>query len=73
MRTLKATIDEQGNVDLLEPLTLETERRALVTIIEDVPEKSLISFLDELESSPKSQRDAKTIEEAIQRERDAWE
>ncbi len=36
-RTLEAVIDEQGNVRLLEPVQLPSERRALVTILEDRP------------------------------------
>ncbi len=34
-RTLEAIIDEQGNVRLLEPVSLPSEHRALVTILED--------------------------------------
>ena len=37
MRTIEATIDEQGNVKLLEPVKLASTRRALVTILEDAP------------------------------------
>jgi hypothetical protein len=37
IRTVEATIDEQGNVRLLEPVKLGSTRRALVTILEDVP------------------------------------
>ncbi len=37
VRTVEATIDEQGNVRLLEPVKLESTRRALVTILEDAP------------------------------------
>jgi hypothetical protein len=36
-RTLKAVIDEQGNVRLLEPVQLPSARKALVTILEDHP------------------------------------
>jgi hypothetical protein len=35
--TVEATIDEQGNVRLLEPVQLPAVRRALVTILEDAP------------------------------------
>jgi hypothetical protein len=41
IRTIEATIDEQGNVRLLEPVKLTSTRRALVTILEDVPVASL--------------------------------
>lgn len=34
MRTLRATIDEEGRVELLEPLHLGDKRQALVTILE---------------------------------------
>jgi hypothetical protein len=37
IRTVEATIDEQGNVTLLEPVQLTSMRRALVTILEDEP------------------------------------
>jgi hypothetical protein len=37
IRTIEATIDEQGNVTLLEPVKLTSTRRALVTVLEDVP------------------------------------
>ncbi len=35
IRTIEATVDEQGNVKLLEEVTLPSVRRALVTILED--------------------------------------
>jgi len=35
LQTFEAVIDEQGNVRLLEPLTLSGPRRALVTILDD--------------------------------------
>jgi hypothetical protein len=41
VRTIEATIDEQGNVKLLEPVKLPSTRRALVTILEDVPSVSV--------------------------------
>jgi len=37
IRTVEATIDEKGNVRLLEPVQLQSMRRALVTILEDAP------------------------------------
>jgi len=37
IRTVEALIDEQGNVRLLEPVSLPSARRALVTILEDRP------------------------------------
>ena len=44
MRTVKAIIDEQGKVELLEPVTLGDKRQALVTILEDEPTKKLRPF-----------------------------
>ena len=41
MRTVKATIDEHGKVELLEPVSLDDKRQALVTILEDEPVKEL--------------------------------
>ena len=37
MRTIEATIDEQGTVRLLEDVRLPAARRALVTILEEDP------------------------------------
>lgn len=38
LRTVKAVIDEHGNVRLLEAIQLTATRKALVTILEDTPE-----------------------------------
>lgn len=48
MRTVKAVIDEHGNVRVLEPVQLPGARQALVTILEErpidgVPETALLS------------------------------
>jgi hypothetical protein len=37
MQTIEAIIDEQGRVQLLEPVRLPVARRALVTILEEEP------------------------------------
>jgi hypothetical protein len=37
IRTVEATIDEHGHVQLLEDVKLPEARRALVTILEDAP------------------------------------
>lgn len=37
IQTVEAVIDERGHVRLLEPVQLPTARRALVTILEEVP------------------------------------
>lgn len=45
-QTIEATIDEQGNVRLLQPLQLSKPRRAYVTILadeRDIPETALLS------------------------------
>ena len=45
-RTVNAVIDEEGNVRLLETVSLPAARKALVTILEDVPvadEKAVMS------------------------------
>ena len=45
-QTIEATIDEQGNVRLLQPLKLSKPRRAYVTILadeRDIPETALLS------------------------------
>jgi hypothetical protein len=48
IKTVEAVIDEQGQVNLLEPIHLPAVRRALVTISEEkpvihVPETALLS------------------------------
>jgi hypothetical protein len=46
LQTIEATIDEQGNVRLLEPIQLPNPRRAFVTILADevdIPETALLS------------------------------
>src|SRR5262245_42146624 len=40
LRTVEAVIDEQGNVRLLEHVTLSGARKALVTILEETPASS---------------------------------
>jgi hypothetical protein len=49
IRTIEATIDEQGNVKLCEPVKLPSTRRALVTILEDAAVESVCetAFLSE--------------------------
>ncbi len=44
MRTLRAIIDEEGRVELLEPLPLGDKRQALVTILDAVPTQELRPF-----------------------------
>jgi len=36
-RTLEAVIDASGKVRLLEPINIEVERRALVTVLDEEP------------------------------------
>ena len=46
LQTIEATIDEQGNVRLLEPIQLSKPRRAFVMILteeRDLPETALLS------------------------------
>ena len=46
LQTIEATIDEQGNVRLLQPIQLSKPRRAYVTILadgEDIPDTALLS------------------------------
>ena len=74
MRTVKATIDEHGKVELLEPVSLNDKRQALVTILEaDTSDKaSLLTFLDHLATVSPSSRNPEEIEADIQAERNAW-
>jgi len=39
IRTVEAVVDEDGNVPLLEPVRLSSQRRALLTILEEGPPK----------------------------------
>jgi len=41
LRTVEAVIDVQGQVHLLEPISLTGSRRALVTILEEEPDTSI--------------------------------
>ena len=44
VRTVRAMVDAQGNVRLLEPVEIAVECQALVTILDDeVPETALLS------------------------------
>ena len=46
LQTIEATIDEQGNVRLLQPIQLSKPRRAYVTILDDerdIPDTALLS------------------------------
>lgn len=63
IRTVEATIDEQGNVRLLEPVKLPATRRALVTILEDAPSVSVTETA--LLSEPALARDWNRPEEDI--------
>lgn len=44
MRTVRATIDEQGRVELLEPVQLSDKRQALLTILDVTPTQELRPF-----------------------------
>ena len=43
IQTVEATIDQHGQVHLLEPIHLPTPRRALVTILEDAPAETALN------------------------------
>ena len=46
-QTFEATVDEQGNVRLLEPIQLSEPRRAVVTILTDERDFSETAWLSE--------------------------
>ncbi|MDE0297866.1 MAG: hypothetical protein OXN17_04485 [Candidatus Poribacteria bacterium] len=46
-QTIEATIDERGNVRLLEPIQLSEPRRAVVTILTDEPDFSETALFSE--------------------------
>jgi hypothetical protein len=48
MQTIEAVIDQRGGVRLLEPVHLETPKRALVTILEEAPEPNESALLSEV-------------------------
>lgn len=63
LQTIEATIDEQGNVRLLEPIQLPKARRAFVTILmdelmPDIPETALLSEPALAEDWNRSEEDA---------------
>ncbi len=60
-KIIEATIDEQGNVRLLEPIQLPKPRRAYVTILTDdldIPETALLSEAALAEDWNRSEEDA---------------
>ena len=60
-KVIEATIDEQGNVQLLEPIQLPKPRRAYVTILTDeldVPETALLSEAALAEDWNRTEEDA---------------
>ncbi len=60
-KIIEATIDEQGNVRLLEPIQLPKPRRAYVTILTDeldIPETALLSEATLAEDWNRSEEDA---------------
>lgn len=61
LQTIEATIDEQGNVQLLEPIQLSKPQRAFVTILteeQDIPETALLSEAALSEDWNRSEEDA---------------
>ena len=75
MRTVRTIIKERGVVTLLEPVTLEAECQALVTILEEAaPPKrsSLLAFLDDLANAPLLPRSPEEIEVDIQARHSGW-
>ncbi|MDE2722605.1 MAG: hypothetical protein OXI59_04440 [Gemmatimonadota bacterium] len=60
-KIIEATIDEQGNVRLLEPIQLPKPRRAYVTILTDeldIPETALLSEAALAEDWNRTEEDA---------------
>ena len=61
LQTIEATIDEQGNVRLLQPIQLSKPRRAYVTILDDErdsPETALLSEASLAEDWDRPEEDA---------------
>ena len=58
IQTLEATIDETGQVSLLEPVRLISRRRALVTILEEdaVDEADLVDLIPRFATTATAQR-----------------
>ena len=60
-KIIEATIDEQGNVRLLEPIQLPKPQRAYVTILTDeldIPETALLSEATLAEDWNRTEEDA---------------
>lgn len=47
LQTIEATIDENGHVQLLEPVRLSEPRQALVTILPGESDTSMVALLSE--------------------------
>ena len=61
LQTVEATIDEQGNVQLLEPIQLPKPQRAFVTILTEdlnIPETVLLSEASLAEDWNRPEEDA---------------
>ena len=61
LQTIEAMIDEQGNVQLLEPIQLSKPHRAFVTILteeQDIPETALLSEAALADDWNRSEEDA---------------
>lgn len=81
LQTVEAEIDVNGNVELLEPVSVTKKTRAIVTILEetssDKPEKGNSKKILELLRSPefanRKSYSAEEIEARIEEARNSWE
>jgi hypothetical protein len=61
-QTVEAVIDKEGNVQLLEAIRLAEARRALVTILDDVPTDEAALELGYQEMGQDEEREAEALE-----------
>jgi hypothetical protein len=81
MQTIKAEIDTNGVITLLEPVKIKRKARATVTVFDDLPEdipangtaRSLLEFLRSNRLPLESKPTAEEIDAQIAEARDSWE
>lgn len=81
MQTLKAEIDTNGVITLLEPVKLKRKARAAVTVFDDTPDdipadgtaRKLLEFLRSNRLPVGSKPTAEEIDSQIAEARDSWE
>jgi hypothetical protein len=79
LTTVEAEIDVNGNVRLLEPLSLSKPSRAIVTVLEETngngkrKENNILEFLRSEEFINRKSYSAEEIEAQIKENEDSWD